>query len=205
MLANSLMESFRRLVWVVSLFGFLAGCSTVEERQGVFANPVEERRAVFANLSPYPVSAATWKTMTGVYKGPVHSTAKAFGSTGVNVMEIRLELSGTPDAPLVYLDLDAAASSAWNMSVNYTEKFTNIPQRVYGGRCPVLVYSHAPSQLLISLEPDILSPNRGAAMILTFHGGRDINSYADVDYIGHFSRRGNGSLSRVPTYKLFAQ
>jgi len=181
------MESFRRFVLIVSLFSFFAGCSTVQERKDFFAN-----------LSPDRISPAHWKTLVGVYKGSVHSSASAFGSTGINEMEVRLELSGTPDEPLVYLDIDTAASSAWNASVTYSEKFTNIPQRVYGGRKPVLVYSHEPNQLLISLEPEILSPNRGAAMILTFHG----NAYADVDYIGHYGRRGNGNVSRVPFFSL---
>jgi len=82
------------------------------------------------------------------------------------------------------------------MSGNYIEKFTNISQRRYGVPTSVLAYSHGPNQLLISLQPKLLSPYRGAAMILTFRG----NGSVGVEFIGHFGRRGSGRLERLPTF-----
>ena len=160
------------------------------------------------------MSPRAWKNCVGIYKGTIHSAAFAhtdiggatFGTLdvelesaqppGVTVAEVRLDLSGTPDCPLVYLEMDSSATSEWVPSGTYFEKYTNIPHRKYGVRYGVLAYSHAPNQLLISLKPDLFSPNRGAAMILTFRG----RGVVDIEYIGHFSRRGNGNLSRVPGF-----
>jgi len=202
------METFRRAVLLLCLIPFFAGCSST----------VDQRKAFFADLSPCPVSPLAWKNFTGMYRGTIHSTAVGSGVLGVNiregdlqqdsagtqgvtVAEVRLELSGTPDEPLIYLEMDSASSSAWNMSETYLEKFTNIPHRQYGVKGRLLAYSHAPNQLLISLQPAFFSANRGAAMILTFHGKDSV----DIEYIGHFERRGNGSLTRVQTFRLRTQ
>jgi len=184
------METFRRLSLIFCLITFLVGCSTVDQRS-----------AFFDNLSPERVSEKAWKSYTGTYKGTIHSTAQSYSTVGITVADVRIELSGTPDAPLVYLEMDSAGTSAWNASVTYLEKFTNITQRQYGVRGRLLAYSHAPNQLLISLQPAILSPNRGAAMILTFRG----KGFVDVEYIGHYSRRGTGALSRVPTFGFYSE
>jgi len=201
------MELFRRSALIFCLIPLFFGCSTVDQR-----------KAFFSNLSPERVTESAWKNYLGGYRGVIHSVAYASGVAGVSfnelefetdgsvmpgvtVASIRLELSGTPDNPLVYLEMNSSSSSEWVPSGSYDEKFTNIPQREYGVKGRVLAYSHAPNQLLISLQPEFFSPNRGAAMILTFRG----KGYVDVEYIGHFGRRGNGSLSRVPTFSLYTQ
>ena len=193
---------------LLCLVPFFAGCSTAPQRN-----------AFFENLSPDRVSGSAWKNFTGIYKGTLKSAAYAhYGvegvsveglelqlnssdAPGVTVAEIRLDLSGTPEEPLVYMEMDSSSTSSWAPSGTYFEKFTNIPQRQYGVRGRLLAYSHSPNQLLISLKPEFLSPNRGAAMILTFRG----KGLVDIEYIGHFGRRGTGNLSRVPGFDLYSQ
>jgi len=201
------MEIFRRATLIFCLSLLFFGCSTVDQR-----------KAFFENLSPDRMSKSAWKHYTGAYRGTIHSSAYPNGVMGANarewvfqtdasmepgvtVAEVRLDLSGTPEEPQVYLEMDSACSSEWVTSGTYFEKFTNIPQRQYGVKNGLLAYSHAPNQLLISLKPEFFSPNRGAAMILTFRG----KGYVDIEYIGHFSRRGIGNLSRVTTFGLYTQ
>ncbi|MEI8342421.1 MAG: hypothetical protein WCH43_12930 [Verrucomicrobiota bacterium] len=202
------METFRRAVLLFCLIPLLAGCSST----------LDQRKAFFSELSPERISESSWRNYTGMYRGTIHSTAMPGDIMGVNVAqwdvqtegaalpgvtvaEIRFELSGTPDDPLVYLEMDCASSSTWTLSETYLEKYTNIAQRQYGVKGRVLAYSHAPNQLLISLQPAFFSPNRGAAMILTFRG----KGCVDIEYIGHFSRRGNGNLTRVQTFPYYSR
>jgi hypothetical protein len=206
--ASDSMEIFRRAALLLCLIPFFAGCTST----------VDQRKAFFGNLSPDRVTESAWKNYTGIYRGTIHSSARPStplgvnmrdiaiqlddsGMAGVTVAEVLFELSGTPDEPLIYLKLDTAASSEWVMSGTYVEKYTNIPQREYGVDGRLLAYSHEPNQLLISLKPPFFSPNRGAAMILTFRG----KGYVDIEYIGHFGRRGNGNLSRLPTFGLYSR
>lgn len=205
---ENLMEPLRRVTLLFFVIISLTGCSTLPQRE-----------AFFENLSPDKISQSAWKKYTGIYKGTIHSSSSGnYGVEGVNmeyvdprlnssddpgvtVAEVRLELSGTPEEPQVYLEMQSACTSVWVTSGNYLEKFTNIPQREYGVHARLLAYSHAPNQLLISLKPQFFSPNRGAAMILTFRG----KGYVDIEYIGHFSRRGTGNLTRVPAFGLYTQ
>ena len=140
-----------------------------------------------------------WKSFPGKYKGSLHSTSHAWGTTGITVSELRFELSGTPSEPLIYLELDCAATSAWNMSSTYLEKYTNIPERTYGVRGRLTACTYGPNQLVIHLLPNFISPNCGAAMILTFHDQGTV----EIDYLAHFERRGSGSMDRVPAFTLF--
>jgi len=183
------METIRRVLLLFCLIPFFAGCSSTKE----------QRNAFFANLSPEPVSCEFWKNYVGKYQGSMHSTARAFGSTGTTVSEIHFDLGGTPDEPLIYLELDSACTSAWTMSGTYLEKYTNIPERTYGVHGRLTAYSHGPNQLQINLEPDLTSPNRGGALILTFHD----KGMVSLESIGHFERRGSGSLDRVRAFNLF--
>ena len=164
------------------LLPFFAGCSST----------VKQRAAFFANLAPEPVAEQVWKNCIGNYRGTIHTTARAFGSTGDTVTEVRFQLTGSPTQPLIDLEMDSACSSTWDMSGTYNERFTNIPQRSYGIFTKVSASSHGPNQLLIHLNPKIGSPYRGAAMILSFHG----NGTMGIDFIGHFGRRGTGRLER---------
>jgi len=179
------MQAFRHFILIISLISCLSGCSSVREREDFFSK-----------LSPERINGADWHRLVGVYKGYTSSCSRAFGNNGVTEDEIILEISGGAENPLVYMIKQSSASSAWNASVSYTEKFTNIPQRVYGGAKQVLVSSHAPNELLISLKPELFSPNRGTAMILTFREDGSV----DVEYIGHYGRRGIGRLLPVPSF-----
>lgn len=176
------MQFLHRSLLVVCLVSLFAGCASIQERHDFFAG-----------LSPECIADAQWPKCTGVYTGPLRSTASAFGSTGATVALINIKIEGTPENPLIFLKMESACSSAWNASENFTETYTNIAGRKYGVRGRLLAFSHAPKQMLISLKPGLFSPNRGAALILTFQPKGAVN----VDYIGHFGRTGSGILYRV--------
>jgi hypothetical protein len=172
-----------RLLASVFLPLVMAGCASIYQR-----------RAVFADLSGTPIAAAHWRKIAGVYSGPLRSTSSRFGNTGVVTENVRLELYGTPGAPLVFLKVHTSYTSANIAYGERMESFTNIPSREFGVKGRLAASSHAPNQLYISLRPQLLSPHRGTAMIVTFHE----NGGADIDLVGHFQRRGIGTLHREP-------
>src|SRR5450432_2219893 len=107
--------------------------------------------------------------MMCTYAEPVRSLSSRFGTTGTRVDNVRGELGGTPEAPLVFLRMRMVYSSADIAYGERIESFTNIPEREFGTKARLVVVSHAPNQLYIGLQPEIFSPNRGTAMIVTFH------------------------------------
>ena len=180
------MEIFRRLLLLFCVIPFFAGCSSTEDL----------RTVNFGNLSSSPVSGRTWKSYIGMYQGTVHTTARSFGTTAITVTEIQLELSGTPENPLIYLVMDSSCTSAWAMSGSYSETFTNIIQRRYGIPAWVVAESHGPNQLLIKLQTQTFSPYRDASLLLTFRG----NGSVGVDFIGRYGRHGSGRLESLPAF-----
>ena len=177
------MQSLARPLLVFCLIFALPGCSTINQRN-----------AVFADLSDRPIAPAKWRKLAGVYSGPVRSTSVGIGTTGVTSENMRLEVYGTPEDPLVFLRMRMFATSAFSAYNERNESFTNIPEREFGVRARLTASSHAPDELLITLEPALVSPNRGGAMIIKFA----TDGSAEVDSVGHFQRRGIGSLNRVP-------
>ncbi len=178
-----MMPSLSRTVFLLCTLLVLAGCRTINERN-----------AVFTGLSDEPIACAKWRKLVGVYSGPVRSMSKGVGTTGITTQNMRLEVYGSPENPLVFLRLRAFATSAFTAYGERIESFTNMPEREFGVRARLSVSSHAPHDLFVTLEPTILSPNRGGAMIFSFQE----NGRVDVDSVGHFQRRGIGTLNREP-------
>lgn len=180
-------KALMRATLRISLFACLilvgAGCMAVHQR-----------RNIRESVAPEPMTPRAWGAAAGTYIGPIRSTSRRFGSEGVSVAETRLEISGTADEPLIFMKMRVAFTSAGNMNGERTETFTNIDQRRYGVRGRLFASSHAPDQLLLQLKPQPLSPTAGSFMILTFRG----HGHADVDFVEHAFRHGEGTLLRPP-------
>ncbi|MEA3189013.1 MAG: hypothetical protein QOD99_2843 [Chthoniobacter sp.] len=155
---------------------------------------MHERRAVREDVSPNPMSLSAWAQVVGTYVGPIRSANRRFGNDGVNTMDVRLEISGSPEYPLIFLQTRTAFSGALILSGERAETFTNIPERHYGVRASVAATSHDPDQLRLMLKSQPLSPTLGGFMTLTFRG----RGCAEVDFIEHAGRRGDGILKRLP-------
>lgn len=173
----------------VSLFVFLlllaAGCMVMHQR-----------RNIRESVAPEPMSPRAWANATGIYIGPIRSTSRRFGTEGVAVAETRLEISGTAQEPLIFLKMRVAFTSAGIQNGERTETFTNIDQRRYGVRERVIASSHEPDQLYLQLKAQPLAPTFGSFMIVTFRA----DGGADVDFVEHAFRRGEGTLQRPPVF-----
>lgn len=147
-------------------------------------------------LSPAPMGPGMFARVDGVYLGPVRVKTKRFGSEGIRLFEMRLEIAGSPHSPDVFIKLHTAYTGAWNVYGESREEFTNIPERRYGTQGYVVATSHAPNQLLLRPRPGPLSPHAGSFMIVTFSGP----NRADVTWIGKSGWHGGGRLHRVPRF-----
>ena len=175
------------LRFIAPLFALalLAGC----------AGP-NNRNAVLDELSPAPMSNRAWAHVVGTYTGPIHASTVRMGFEGLSAMETRLDLSGWPDAPAVVFQMDKAYSTAWTEYGERKGTFTNIPDKRYGSQGTVVASTHAPNQMLLVIRRDTTASRHGSWLILTFLDNGDV----DVDYIGHSGWRGQGELTRIPTY-----
>jgi len=155
---------------------------------------MHQRRNIRESVTPEPMTPRDWAAVTGTYIGPIRSTSRRFGTEGVAVAETRLEISGTADEPLIFMKMRVAFTSAWNQNGERAETFTNIDERRYGVRGRIVASSREPNQLFLQLEPQPLAPTFGSFMIVTFReDGR-----ANVDFVEHAFRRGEGILQRPP-------
>lgn len=177
------MKSLPRLALAFCLTILVSGCVAMHER-----------RVVREAVSPNPMTPGQWSQITGVYVGPVRSVNRRFGATGFNTTDLRLEISGTPEAPELFLKMHTAFTSASFFSGERDETFTNIPERRYGVRASLRATSHEPDQLRIRLWSQPLSPSLGGFLTITFRG----QGCADVDFLEHAGRRGEGTIKRLP-------
>jgi len=142
------------------------------------------------------MSERAFARIAGVYLGPVRTTTKRFGTQGIRLFEMRLELYGNPESPDVFLKLHTAFTGAWEAYGENSEEFTNIPERRYGTQGFIVATTHAPNQIMLSPRTGALSPHLGSFMIVTFRG----RNRADVTWIGRSGWHGGGTLHRVPSF-----
>lgn len=164
---------------------FASGCAVLSQR-----------RAPFSALAPEPMTPQQWKPLTGIYSGTIRATTRRLGTEGVRVFEARLELSGNPESPDVFLKIRTTHSGAWTTYSEKTETFTNIRVRRYGTDGYVLASTHAPDQVLLRLQPNGLWLDVRPTMILTFHAP----GWADVQWLASNGWHGEGSLRSVPIF-----
>jgi hypothetical protein len=74
-----------------------------------------DRHLILNTLSPAPMSDRAYAGVVGTYTGPVRATTIRGGFEGESTSEIRLDLSGWADHPLVLLKMDTGFSTAWAM------------------------------------------------------------------------------------------
>jgi hypothetical protein len=157
---------------------------------------VTAREHALTVLSPQPMNPAQWQRVTGLYAGPIRAATTRFGYEALSVRELRMEISGTAEEPLVFLKMQTSHAGAWTAYSEKTETFTNISERRYGTQGYVFASSHAPDQLLLRLRANGVSWNVRPRMILTFRG----RSCIDVDWIAESGWRGEGTLQRLPIF-----
>jgi hypothetical protein len=170
-------------VVLAALAAALAGCATPSHRN-----------AILNELDPAPMTPRAWSQVAGSYSGPVRLTTMHGAFEGEKTTEIRLDLSGSTDAPGVFLRMDSGLSTAWMPYGERKGSYTNIPSKRYGTQGAVFASTHAPDQLLLRLRRNGVSTSTGNWLILTF--GR--NGVVNVDMVGHSGWRGDGELWRVP-------
>lgn len=157
---------------------------------------VGKRRAVVRALAPETMTPEQWSRVVGVYIGPVRATTIRFGDEGVTVLQTRIEISGRPEAPEIFLKVQTSFSGAWIPYSEKLETFTNIPERRYGTQGYIFASSHDPNQILLRLRPNGIPLGVRPRLILSFHA----HGCADVEYLGPSGWRGEGTLHRVPVF-----
>jgi len=177
----------------MSLLRYLAPIAALALAISGCAGP-PNRNAVLDTLNPAPMSPQAWSRVVGTYNGPIRATTIRYGFEAQAAMETRLDISGTPDAPLIIFKTNSGYSTSWSQYDERRATYTNIPSERYGSQGTVTASTHAPNQMLITLRRDTTLTHKGIWMILTFTGDGKV----DVDWIGHSGWRGNGELWRVP-------